>query len=579
MTRRWLPAALCVLPLLAQGPPVIYPGGVVNAAHYGRPIAKGSIASIFGENLAPRTAAAEGFPLPTELAGVKVRVGGPKQLPSDQSEIVVEAPLFFVSPGQINFMVPSGLYPEPFSPEFLEVRNESGVSERVSLPPDITSWALGIFTLDASGCGPPAVLNVAPDGSVSVNSPENSAEPGGALTIFLTGMGVTPVQPPDGEPIPTDRYYLMGGFGAVVGREGYINLPYLRPREGAPLWLFSGKAPGTVGLDQYNLKLPTVMEEGCYVPLRLTAPGGRLFGSQTVYVSVRAGGGRCRDEFSSFGLVKWNVTFSRGGGAVLEVVAEFPHGVGNLQPRFENPEWFSQFVGGGWGDYHDIAIDLAIEQGQPPVSCPDPRARQLLDAGTLTVTGPGLGTADLEREETPNGPRYRGQWTVEEFQPGRYTLQATGGGGVSPFESTIELPAPVTPEFDFPPGTEIDTSKPMTFRWSGGDERSRILIDLDSYRPENDFLSDRWVLIAEDARRGELTYASFAPVLPRRWLLFISDGNQLRFTLRQRTKDESTVEKFSADGLSLGGWQMFEYRWVWDGLIPAPSDTTPPDTG
>ncbi len=561
---------------MAQAPPVIYPGGVVNAAHYGRPIALGSIASIFGENLAPTTAAAEGFPLPTELAGVRVRVGGPKRSFSDQSEIIVDAPLFFVSPGQINFMVPSGLYPEPFSPEFLEVQNESGVSARVfwTRGVDITTVALGIFTLDASGCGPPAVLNVAPDGSVSVNSPENSAEPGGILTVFLTGMGVHLFQPPDGEPVPTDRLYTVGIGSPVAGRDGYVNWPYLRPGEGSPLRLFEGKAPGLVGVDQMNLKLPRVMEQGCYVPLRLDAPG-RRDGSQVVYLSVRAGGGECRDEFSSFGLVKWNVSFPRPGGAVLEVVAEFTHGVGNLQPRFENPEWFSEFPGGDWGQYQDIAA----QQGQPPVACPDPRARRLLDAGTLTVTGPGLATAELEREETPNGPRYRGQWTLEEFPPGRYTVQATGGEGVGPFESAIELPAPVTPEFDFPPGTEIDTSKPMTFRWSGGDERSRILIDLDSYTPENDFLTDRYVLVAEDARRRQLTYDSYAPALPVRWLLLVSDGNQLRFTLRQRTKDESTVDKFSADGLSLGGWQMFEYRWVWDGLIPAPSDNTPPDTG
>ncbi len=574
MMRRWLPAALCVLPLLAQGPPVIYPGGVVNAAHYGRPVARGSIASIFGENLAPRTAAAEGFPLPTELAGVKVRVGGRVTKYPYEGEVIVEAPLFFVSPGQINFMVPSGLYPEPFWPEFLEVENDSGVSERVSL--DSHGWAPGIFTLDASGCGPPAVLNVAPDGSVSVNSPANSAEPGGILTIFLTGLGPHVLQPPDGEPIPTDRLYELSGTGARVGREDCVNWPYLRAGEGVPRMLFRGKAPGTAGVDQMNLELPAVVEQGCYVPLRLTTSGlGERLGSQVVYVSIRSGGGQCRDEFSSFGLVRWNVRFFREGGAVVEVVAEFSHGVGNLQPRFENPDKFYDHPLGRRVQYQDYCSLLM----QPAVSCPDPRARRFLDAGVLTVTGPGLPATELEREETRNGPRYHRQWTVEEFQPGRYTLGATGGPGVGAFQSTVDLPAPVTPEFDFPPGAEIDTSKRMTFRWSGGDERSRVLIDLESWQPEKGFLRDRYVMVAEDARRGELTFDSWVPVPPPRWLLFIRDGDLLRFTLHQRTKDESTVEKFSANGLSLGGWQMFEYRWVWDGLIPAPSETGQPNLG
>ncbi len=573
MTGRWLLAAALALPLWAQAPPVIYPGGVVNAAHYGRLIAMGSIVSIFGENLAPRTAAAQGFPLPKELAGVKVRVGGYADFDCHEEKTVVEAPLFFVSPGQINMMFPSGVSPPFYCPQYLEVENESGVSARVILDPDITTHAPGIFTLDASGCGPPAVLNVAPDGSVSVNSPENSAEPGGILTVFLTGMGVHLLQPPDGEPIPTDRLYSLGGTGAVLGREGVINWLYLRPGEGWPLLLFRGKAPGTVGVDQVNLKLPVIMEQGCYVPLRL---GDRWAKSQVVYVSVRAGGGKCRDEFSSFGLVKWNVRFFRSGGAAMEVVAEFLHGVGNLQPRFENPEKFYPDPLGGRKQYQDLA---ALQGVGPAVECPDPRPRLLLDAGVVTVTGPGLPVVELTREQTPTGPRYRGEWSLEEFQPGRYSVQAAGGGGVGPFESTVELPAPVTPEFDFPPGTEIDTSKPMTFRWTGGDERSRVLIDLDSYRPEHDFLRDRYVLVAEDARRGELTYNSWAPVPPVRWLLMVSRGDLLRFALRQRTRDDSTVQKFNAEGLSLGGWQMFEYRWVWDGLIPAPSDTTPPDVG
>ena len=572
MMRRWLPAALWVLPLLAQGPPVIYPGGVVNAAHYGRPIARGSIASIFGENLARRTAAAEGYPLPKDLAGVRVRVGGYADSARTESA-VVEAPLFFVSPGQINFMFPSGVSPLLWSPEYLEVENEFGVSERYFFDETpILRRAPGIFTLDASGCGPPAVLNVAPDRSVSVNSPANSAEPGGILTVFLTGLGAHLFQPPDGEPIPTDRVLWLGGVETVVGREGYVNWPYLKLDEEEPRTLFAGKAPGVVGVDQVNVRLPATVEQGCYVPLRFTR---RIFehrearlGSQVVYVSVRSGGGRCRDRLASFGLVRWNVTLAYEAGAVVEVAVQFLFGPGNLQPRFENPEGFSDFPGNDWLGFNDIGPLLTA----PAVSCLDPRPRRLLDAGTLTVTGPSLPVAELSRVETAAGPRYRGKWVLEQFQPGGYTVRASGGEGVGPFESTIELPAPVTPKFDFPPGTEIDTSKPMTFRWSGGDERSRVLIDLESWQPGKNFLRDRYVLVAARATRGELTFAHFTLVPPRRWQMAIGSEDQLRFTLRQRTKDESTAEKFSADGLSLGGWQMFEYRWVWDGLIPAPSE-------
>ena len=75
---------------------------VVNAASYGNAIAPDSLATIFGSNLAPATASATldaNGQLPTELASIRVEFNG------------VAAPLFYVSPGQINLVVPGGLTP------------------------------------------------------------------------------------------------------------------------------------------------------------------------------------------------------------------------------------------------------------------------------------------------------------------------------------------------------------------------------------------------------------------------------------------------------------------------------------
>src|SRR5581483_6711100 len=70
------------------------PLAVVSAASYrGGSLAPDSIAAAFGVNLAVRTEAARETPLPLELAGTSVTVNG------------VPAPLFFVSPGQVNFAV------------------------------------------------------------------------------------------------------------------------------------------------------------------------------------------------------------------------------------------------------------------------------------------------------------------------------------------------------------------------------------------------------------------------------------------------------------------------------------------
>jgi hypothetical protein len=79
------------------GPPptAISSGGIVNAASFqGGPVVPGSIVSIFGTNLATTTAQASVVPLPMILVGTTVTFNG------------VTAPLYFVSPTQINLQVP-----------------------------------------------------------------------------------------------------------------------------------------------------------------------------------------------------------------------------------------------------------------------------------------------------------------------------------------------------------------------------------------------------------------------------------------------------------------------------------------
>src|ERR1019366_1134692 len=60
-----------------------------------------------------------------------------------------------------------------------------------SQPSTVSAIYVGpsVFAADASGCGQAAVLNVAPDGTLSVNSGANSAAPGDYLAIYGTGLG------------------------------------------------------------------------------------------------------------------------------------------------------------------------------------------------------------------------------------------------------------------------------------------------------------------------------------------------------------------------------------------------------
>ena len=67
---------------------------VLNAASYHATLAPGGWAVIYGTNLAPAEATAAGVPLPKSLGNVSVTVGG------------VQAPLLYVSPTQVNALIP-----------------------------------------------------------------------------------------------------------------------------------------------------------------------------------------------------------------------------------------------------------------------------------------------------------------------------------------------------------------------------------------------------------------------------------------------------------------------------------------
>ncbi len=74
---------------------------VQPAAAAGAAVAADSIASIYGSGLAGQTAQASSLPLPATLGGVTVRV-------KDAAGVERVASLMYVSPSQINFVVPAG---------------------------------------------------------------------------------------------------------------------------------------------------------------------------------------------------------------------------------------------------------------------------------------------------------------------------------------------------------------------------------------------------------------------------------------------------------------------------------------
>jgi uncharacterized protein (TIGR03437 family) len=210
--------------------PAISNDGVVHAASYLPKLAPGGIATLFGTNLASETAQAGSLPLPRELGGVRVLVNG------------VAAPLFYVSPGQINFQTP-----------FETAAGVAGVTvERGGVPSATVGAAVladspGIFTYQRTAeIADPVVVHA--DGAVV--SPQNPARPGEVVVIYATGIGSLTNPPATGEGAPAEPL-------AVSAVEAGVMVGNLTAEV-----LFAGLTPGYVGLLQINVQLPDVLPAG-----------------------------------------------------------------------------------------------------------------------------------------------------------------------------------------------------------------------------------------------------------------------------------------------------------------------------
>ncbi|MBS1791708.1 MAG: VCBS repeat-containing protein [Acidobacteria bacterium] len=135
---------------------VIRPVTCVSAASFlGQTLASEAIIAAFGTSLATRTEIATTVPLPTQLAGTTVSV-------RDSVGIVRMAPLFFVSEGQINYLIPASTAAGTAT---MTVTSGNGAVSTGTMM--ITSVAPGLFAANSNGLGVAAAvaLRVKADGS------------------------------------------------------------------------------------------------------------------------------------------------------------------------------------------------------------------------------------------------------------------------------------------------------------------------------------------------------------------------------------------------------------------------------
>jgi uncharacterized protein (TIGR03437 family) len=218
---------------LALAAPLCAQFSVVSAASYRAVIAPDSLASMFGTGLARSTASATldaNGNLPTELANTRVEVNS------------TAAALIFVSPSQINFVVPAGTTTGAAS---VTVRFTDTNATRVGTV-QVAATAPALFSSDASGGGPGAILNAVTFQSAPflTVTPENGADARTRLAVYGTGF--------------------RNAKSATARARDPLGRTYDLVVE------FVGAAPGFAGLDQLNIIVPAAVDGASSVSLTIT---------------------------------------------------------------------------------------------------------------------------------------------------------------------------------------------------------------------------------------------------------------------------------------------------------------------
>ncbi len=217
---------LCPLALLAQQPQLT----VVNGASFRPEVTGGAWASVVGNfaNVGNQTASA--LPIPKTLNGVSVTVAG------------LEAPVYFVSSTQINFLVPYETQP---GIRAVEVKTPTAA---LSGTARVIATAPGLFVQDTASTPKGAILNQ----NSSLNTSSSPARRGEVIQIYGTGAGKL-----TGGAI-VDGAAISGLISSTSTPQVYIGGVEAKVQ-------FSGMTPGLAGLWQVNVFIP----ENAFVTGRL----------------------------------------------------------------------------------------------------------------------------------------------------------------------------------------------------------------------------------------------------------------------------------------------------------------------
>ena len=230
--------------------PAIAPFGIRNAAgSLPDDVAPGSLVSIFGANLAPGLEVGPSNPLAQSLQGVTALL--------DDNFL----PLVFVSPGQINAQLPSGLEP---GPRRLSIR---WAGKEAAATVNVVRNAPGLFS--AGGDDGLGVFLRLGGGAINGDRP---ARAGDVVDVLGTGLGAYTAPPPAGFILDESAGYRAADPVSVVVGETSLEA------------LYAGRSGAGAGVDFVRFRLPDRLPDTPFVKIRIVVNGRE---SNTVQLPIQ----------------------------------------------------------------------------------------------------------------------------------------------------------------------------------------------------------------------------------------------------------------------------------------------------
>ncbi|HEX4595103.1 MAG TPA: hypothetical protein VH157_12550 [Bryobacteraceae bacterium] len=450
--------------------PSVPANAILNSASYayvGLPnsgIAQGSIFTMFGSNIGPASSPPLSYPLQTNLGGVSIKVtsGG----------TVVDVIPIFVSPGQINAILPSST---PVGAGTLTVTYNSATS--ASTPIQVVANSFGIYARNSQGSGPGIIT----DANYKVLDLNSSAKPNDIDIIWGTGLGASAGDDATGPPKQTDMPNLpltvyVGAFKANV--------------------LYRGRGCCN-GEDQINFQIPAGVT-GCHVPVVVQI--GTVV-SNFVTMPIATGGGTCSDPAGPSPTDLSNFLLNGGsfGSVSLTRSTNASPAIGPLPASTSTSDsgsaifykYTAQQLAQAQNPFQVLTIGACVVYtftGQAATGG-DPTKSIGLDAGTqITVNGPngikqltqlgalgkGFYSASLGGGTPPNAtPLY--------LDAGSYAISGPGGADVGAFNLNLTMP----PNLTWTNMSSVDTvvrANGQLITWTGGDPNGNVSITGSSFK-------------------------------------------------------------------------------------------------